>query len=120
MSYRQRIGEMGEDLAVSYLLTQCCEILDRNYHTPYGELDLVVRQPGVTIFVEVKTRTGTAYGHPEEAITEKKKHHLINSAQAYLQDHPELGDNWRIDVIAIQKKPRVAEPEIVWFENAVV
>jgi putative endonuclease len=70
----------------------------------------------VIVFVEVKTRASRAYGLPEESITPRKQEHLYNAARAYLQSRPELGSDWRVDVIAIR---RIAGSplEVVHFEN---
>jgi putative endonuclease len=131
---RQVLGKWGESLASDYLRKRGYLILERNVRTPYGEIDLVTRQyvtrdgsqpnPAsprylVTVFVEVKTRRSEKFGLPEEAITSSKKAHLISAAQSYLQSHPELDGDWRIDVIAIQRYSASREPVIVHFENAV-
>ena len=128
-THRQTIGRWGEDQAESYLVGQGYEILARNVRTPYGEIDLVARQafaiePGAappalaTVFVEVKTRTTTSYGLPEEAINRRKQAHLLASAQSYLQSHPELEGDWRIDVIAVQRLRGCQAPSLHHFENA--
>ncbi len=67
--------------------------------------------------MEVKTRTSLRYGLPEEAITPKKMEHMQAAAQAYIQSHPEMGGDWRVDVISIFRCPS-GEPEIIHFENA--
>jgi len=132
---RQVFGSWGESLAADYLIQRGYEILERNVRTLYGEIDLVARQDiekgsqsrpytraseGVIVFVEVKTRSSTTYGLPEQSITERKRDHMIASARAYLQDHPKLEDDWRVDVIAIQRKSPKATPVITHFENALV
>jgi putative endonuclease len=127
---RQVLGRWGEYQAGSYLVGLGYEILARNARTPYGEIDLVARQtyesaPGtecpaqVIVFVEVKTRTTLGYGLPEESVTRRKQMHLLASAQAYIQDHPELDGDWRIDVIAVQRLPGSSAPSIHHFENAI-
>jgi putative endonuclease len=131
---RQALGQWGEDLAAAYLERRGYTVLERNARTPYGEIDLVARQPDlregfetlgsdrteeVIVFVEVKTRQSTAYGLPEEAITAQKRDHMLASALAYMQAHPELAGHWRIDVIAIQRKPSPNQPLITHFENAI-
>jgi putative endonuclease len=73
----------------------------------------------MTVFVEVKTRSSTAYGLPEDSITPRKQAHLLAAAQAYLQAHPELEGDWRIDVIAVQRQPAHPKPVITHFENAI-
>lgn len=113
---RQQLARWGEALAAEFLVARNYEILDRNARTPYGELDLIARQGSVSVFVEVKTRSSTAYGLPEEAVTPAKQAHILASAQHYLQTHPNLDGDWRVDVIAIRRflnRP----PEIVHFEN---
>ena len=115
---RQKLGSWGETLAAEYLARKGYTVLESNVRTPHGEIDLVTQQGVATVFVEVKTRSSTAYGPPESAITSTKQAHLLAAAQAYLQTHPELEGDWRIDVIAIRRRKGM-KPEIVHFENAV-
>ena len=116
------LGTQGEALAARHLESGGYTILERNARTAYGELDIVARQStatgAVTVFVEVKTRRSTTYGPPEESVTARKRAHLLAAAQAYLQVHPELEGDWRIDVIAIQYQGAGQTPRIVYFENA--
>jgi len=120
---RRSLGMWGEGLAADFLTEHGYSIVDRNVRTPYGEIDLVARQDfassSVIVMVEVKTRSSTKYGFPEQAVSHRKKEHLINSAEAYMQARPELGGNWRIDVIAIQKIGSASRPSIEHFVNAV-
>jgi putative endonuclease len=115
---RQKLGKWGEKRAASYLSNNGYEIVELNARTPYGEIDVVVRKNGVTIFVEVKTRRSSIYGYPEESITPKKIDHIINACKAYLAEHPELGQDWRIDVISIFRRKN-SKTEIIHFENAI-
>jgi len=73
----------------------------------------------IIVFVEVKTRRTTSFGLPEEAITARKRQHLLAAAQAYLLAHPELDGDLRLDVIAIQGSPSGNPPLITHFENAI-
>lgn len=120
MRQKAFIGSWGERLAEQYLLARGYEILARNARTPYGELDLVARTGEVIVFVEVKTRTNAAFGLPEEAVTLQKRAHILDAAQHYLQTNFEHEQDWRVDVIAIQGRPGGTDPQIEWFENAVV
>lgn len=132
-TYKQALGARGEQIAADFLQAQGYIILDRNARTPYGEIDLVALQnpseaveqqkafqenPPTVVFVEVKARTTSAYGLPEEAITTQKKAHLLAAIQAYMQAHPDLPGCWRLDVLAIRFQSGHTEPEIVHFENA--
>lgn len=117
-NYRQRIGAWGERLAEKYLLDRGFALIERNYRTRYGEVDLVMRHSDQIVFVEVKTRSNNTFGFPEDSVTPLKQEHLLLAAEQYLEDHPELPDNWRVDVVAILGRPGATPPEIVWFENA--
>lgn len=120
---RKSFGSWGERMAAAYLEHRGYVILERNARTAYGEIDLVARQVTqggwATVFVEVKTRHTAAFGPPEAAITARKSQHLLESAQAYLQAHPELDEDWRIDVIAIRRVRDGEPPQVRHFEDAV-
>jgi putative endonuclease len=119
---RQSLARWGESLAADFLTSKGYDIIARNARTPYGEIDLIAKQTigkssaVVTVFVEVKTRSSSAYGFPEESVTPQKQAHLLAAAQHYLQTHPDLDGDWRVDVIAIRRQPP-HPPEIVHFEN---
>ena len=125
---RQELGRWGEAHAAEYLVDQGYTIVARNERTPYGEIDLVAQKVyGATaeshesqellVFVEVKTRTSQSFGYPEEAVTPRKQINLISAAEHYLQEHPDLDLDWRIDVISIERYPDRA-PIIHHFDNA--
>lgn len=118
---RQKLGRWGETKATEYLKTQGYTILARNVYTEYGELDIVAQQTvkntSYIVFVEVKTRTTITFGYPEEAVTNLKREHIVASAMAYLQENPQLDDNWQVDVIAIRRLNTESEPEIIHFES---
>jgi putative endonuclease len=127
---RQRLAGWGEAYGAAYLQQRGYRIIERNARTPYGEIDLVVAGASgmgqmsddskpVTVFVEVKTRRSTRYGYPEQAVTRRKRAHMLAAAQAYLQAHPELDGDWRVDVIAVFR-PDPKQPAIVnHFENVI-
>ena len=128
-NYRQSFGKWGEEYAVKYLSEKGYTILARNVHTPYGEVDIIARQTSsspeekmwegdpVIVFVEVKTRSSKKFGLPEEAITTRKQEHLLNAAQFYLMENPQIEGDWRVDVIAIQRPAERNEPLLTHFEN---
>lgn len=118
MVWRQTLGRWGETVAADFLAGKGYRLLARNARTAYGEIDLVMLDGDLVVFVEVKTRRSTSYGLPEAALTAQKRAHLLASAQAYLQEHPDAGDNWRIDVIAIYQAGKDHRPEITHFINA--
>ncbi|MDA0259204.1 MAG: YraN family protein [Actinobacteria bacterium] len=102
MGTKQLIGELGEDFVAKYLLSRNYEILDRNWRIREGEIDLVaISEHGVIVFVEVKTRTNSAFGHPLEAITRDKAYRLQRLALAWLIVHHRWGFEYRIDAAGV-------------------
>jgi putative endonuclease len=125
-NYRQVFGKWGEEFAAQYLISRGYKILAKNVRTPYGEIDLVAMQQTavdgidtapVIVFVEVKTRSSTAFGFPEASINSKKQEHILAAAQYYLVKNPNLDGDWRVDVIAIQRHSRSEPPSVEHFEN---
>ncbi len=120
-SRQQRVGKWGETVAADFLERRGYQVLARNVRTAYGEIDLIARhETGGLVFVEVKTRTNSRFGYPEEAVDARKLGHLVSSAQAYMNERPQEADQgWRIDVIAVQGRPgdNIEEVSFVHFEN---
>ena len=100
--HRQLLGKRGEDIAASYLQRQGYRIVFRNFKARYGELDIVALDQNTLVFVEVKTRVGTQYGTPEEALTPRKIRELVKTAQFFTLTHPTFPEEQRMDAIAIE------------------
>jgi putative endonuclease len=94
-------GAWGEDLALRYLIQNRYELVERNYRTRRGEIDLIVRKDEALVFVEVKLRRGTGYGDPLEAVTPRKQSTLRSVAEHYLYARRPHYDTLRFDVIGI-------------------
>lgn len=116
---RQCLGKWGEEAAAHYLTAGGYQILDRNHRTPYGEIDIISRLENTIVFVEVKTRASDYFGLPEISVTTRKKQHMVQSAQYYIQHHPTPACLWRIDVIAIQRQAGRETPSIMHFKNVI-
>ena len=114
MNARQSLGRWGEQAAADYLCGHGYEVVGRNVRTPYGEIDIVARRNGITVFVEVKARAGRSFGPPETAVTPRKQAHMLACADYYCQQN-EI-DHWQIDVIAVERIGDRAE--IVHFQAA--
>jgi putative transposase len=98
---RRQLGDAGEDLAAAALKQQGYKILERNYITPLGEVDLIARQGKTYVFIEVKTRKNERFGAPQEAVTPAKQARLRRLADYYLTQK-RLGEvEVRFDVVAI-------------------
>ncbi len=119
MSRNIEIGRWGEKVAENYLIKNGYKVIDSNVKTPYGEIDIITARDTELIIVEVKTRTNRKYGYPEEAITENKIKHILESAEYYIQNNADNYLKYRIDVVTIEGKPNSSEPKIIWYKNAI-
>ena len=101
MAAKDTLGRRGEQLAASYLEGRGYEVVDRNWRCPQGEIDIIARDSDELVFVEVKTRSSVAFGHPLEAITAVKLARLRRLAAAWCEAHPDGFASIRIDAVAV-------------------
>jgi putative endonuclease len=99
---QSRLGSSGERVAAHLLETRAYRILARNWRCPFGEIDLIAEDGAELVFVEVKTRWGRVLGAPEEAITPRKRRHLLAAAQTYLAEQGSEQRQYRFDVVAVE------------------
>jgi len=135
--YRKSVGKFGEDLAAQYLAEAGYEIVERNWYSKIGEIDIIAKlkvkgprsrfalqdrqKPKVeeiVVFVEVKTKSGLELGSPAEMVSKKKQKKLIKTAKSYLQEKNFNNTNWRIDVVTVFLKDH-GDFEIDLIKNAV-
>ncbi len=112
-----RLGQGGETLAAERLESLGYTILGRNVRLSNGELDVVARDGQTVVFIEVKTRSGTGYGSPQEAVDPPKQRRLTRLALEWLQIHELAEASARFDVVAVVMDNR-GRPEIEVFKNA--
>ncbi len=103
MAKHNELGKQGEKAAVEYLKKEGYTILDLNWRFNRKEVDIIARKEEFIVFVEVKTRSTTCYGAPEESVTLQKQKYLITAADAYLQRF-DFEVEARFDVISIIQK----------------
>lgn len=84
MARHNILGKWGETIAVEYLITQGYAIVETNWHVGHYEIDVIATKGNRMIFVEVKTRTAGEYD-PLEAVDQRKKNHMVRSADTYLR-----------------------------------
>jgi putative endonuclease len=101
MAAKDDLGRRGEQAAADYLAGRGMQVVDRNWRCAQGEIDLVARDGAELVFVEVKTRSGTGFGHPLEAITVDKLARLRRLAAAWCAAHPGPHGLIRIDAVAV-------------------
>jgi len=94
-------GREGEDTAVGFLKKQGYRILQRNFRTKAGEIDIVAEKNNVLVFIEVKTRSDHQFGHPIEALTAHKQRKIGQIARGFLAKNQIQGKPVRFDVVAI-------------------
>lgn len=117
--WNKLFGDRGEQAAAKFLKRQGFRIVQRNYSTPWGEIDIVAVDGTTIVFVEVKTRSSLIAGRPEEAVTFDKQKKLTQMALAYLKKHKLLEHPARFDVVAIVWPDDAREPqEIRHLRNA--
>jgi len=103
MAAKDERGRAGETRAARHLEQAGWRVLDRNWRCPQGEVDIVAADADALVVVEVKTRRSDAFGHPFEAVDDRKRRRLWQLAFAWIAAHPDLvqGRRLRLDVIAI-------------------
>ena len=105
MAEHNLLGKRGEDLAATFLLDKGYEILHRNWRYSYFEIDIIATKNNKLHFVEVKMRSSTLYGLPEDGVTKKKFKKLLAAADEFLHIHP-LFRHVQYDVLAITKNKK--------------
>jgi putative endonuclease len=116
---RRETGILGEKLAKDYLRGRGYRIRETNYRCPEGEIDIVAEHKDSLVFIEVKTRRSLEFGSPEESVTADKRERLRAAAARYQQEHDNLTQLWRIDVVAIELDQKNRPLRIELIENAV-
>lgn len=94
-------GDRGEEIALCYLRNRGYELVERNYRTRYGEIDLILRSGDALVFVEVKLRRGRGYGDPLEAVTPYKQTTIRSIAEQYIAERDPDFSELRFDVVGI-------------------
>lgn len=103
MAAKDEFGRAGEERAAAHLRTRGYAILDRNWRCPQGEIDIVAISDGMLCIIEVKTRRSAAFGHPFEAVDERKRQRLWHLAFAWAAAHPDVARRrpLRLEVVGL-------------------
>jgi putative endonuclease len=92
------VGKLGEELAAEYLVKKGYKVIERNFSTRFGEIDLICLDKDTLVFVEVKTKNGTNFGRPEEMVNRRKILKIRNMAVVYMKG---VERKCRIDVVGV-------------------
>lgn len=114
-SSEKALGRKGEDLAVELCREKGFIIVEQNYRTPVGEIDIIAKDRDQLVFIEVKARRGDAYGAPFEAVTKRKKEKIRKVALSYMKRFKKEVPA-RFDVISISMKNN--NPSLDYIQDA--
>ena len=110
---RKRFGNAGESLAAAHLQRQGYKILERNYRSKLGEIDIIARDNRTVVFIEVKTRGSKRFGHPKYAVTADKRRKISQVALYYLKTTRQSIAKARFDVVTIESSERGPHIEVI-------
>ena len=110
---QQKFGEKGESLAAWYLKKNGYKIIEQNYRTQLGEIDIIAKEKKTIVFVEVKARRSMRFGNPKWAVTPKKQRKISMVALYYLKTTNQINTKARFDVVAITSNQDQPQIEIV-------
>jgi len=116
MTKQKQVGDKGETLAEKYLRKKGYKILERNFQSYFGEIDIIAQDKGQIVFVEVKTKTGTGFGLPEEEFGFLKQKRLFRAIQSWIWKNKLKNENWRVDLIVINLSKDLKNSEIRHYE----
>lgn len=94
-------GKLGEEIALKYIISKGGKVIEKNYRTKIGEVDIIAKLNGELVFVEVKSRSNINYGYPSESVNYKKKRKITNVAKYYILENSLENLSIRFDVIEI-------------------
>ncbi|BBO89198.1 YraN family protein [Desulfosarcina ovata] len=113
LNRQQQFGKKSERLAAEYLKLNGYRILETNYRTRQGEIDIIAREKGTIVFVEVKARSSRSFGNPKGAVTPAKQRKISMAALEYLKQSGQTGASARFDVVAIDTAAGTTDIEVV-------
>lgn len=111
-------GAEGEERAVRALKKSRYKIVERNFRTPAGEIDIVARDGKCLVFVEVRTRSSVEFGLPQETILARKRKRLCNAARWYIQKNRIEDVECRFDVVAVMMEDENSSPKVEVIKDA--
>ncbi|TSC97875.1 MAG: putative endonuclease [Parcubacteria group bacterium Greene1014_47] len=120
MAQHNTIGKLGEEIARAYLEKNGYKIVEQNWRTKRGEIDIIVKKGDVLVFVEVRTKVGEQFGSPEDTLTHEKKRRLLWNAKAYVANKKYKG-LYRVDALCIVLKGDGTEiPQRLSYHESIV
>ena len=119
MGKTQEIGNAGEELVAKYLRQKGFIISARQYHSKYGEIDIIAENDELILFVEVKTRSSNSFGRPMEYVDKQKRHKIRLTANIYLSRNAVcLQPRFDVAEVFLQDKGKTDKMTVNYIENA--
>jgi putative endonuclease len=119
MSSSSATGLHYEALARDYLQQQGLKLLEQNYHSRFGEIDLIMFDRKVLCFIEVKFRKNNAFGGAVSSIPRTKQQKIVKTAQCYISSRPAIAQKpMRFDALILQLESSVSDLNIEWIQSA--
>ena len=115
--YNYNLGKIGETIAMRYLQKKNFEIIESNFFTKWGEIDVVAKKDNKFHFIEVKTRTNLDHGRPEAAITRRKIQKTRRAVLIYLRQKKLENLLYQIDALAILYNNQTNQASVRYFPN---
>lgn len=113
LNRQQKFGKKSERLAAEYLRRKGYRIIETNYRSPMGEIDIIAKEKGTLVFVEVKARRSSRFGSPKGAVTPAKQRKISMAALDYLKRFGQDDTRARFDVVAIDIQAGKTDIEVV-------
>lgn len=119
VGFMMKLGQWGEDYVAQVLENWGYTILERNWHSRYGEVDIIAQNQEFILFVEVKTRKSARYAQPYESVDQRKQAKILKTVESYLQAHPSPLQP-RLDVASLVAPQGVetAQPQLTYLPQA--
>jgi putative endonuclease len=113
--YQKNLGKIGEDLALDFLKSHSFSVLERNFRSKFGEIDIISEKDHCLYFIEVKTRSNTDFGKPYESVNKRKIYHIKKAAQYYLLKNKFEGYKLKVAVFSILSEN--GQTDIKFWDN---
>jgi len=115
---KKNLGELGEKIAVDFLKKQGIKIIEKNFRSKFGEIDIIGQIDNTLVFFEVKTRSTLAFGQPYEAVNKTKIKKIKKTIEYFLFKHPKFTNKaLRIDVLSLILDKQGKIKDIRHFKN---
>jgi len=116
MYHNQKIGRLGQQIAVKFLKSKDFRIIAENIYFRVGEIDILAEKEDVLSFIEVKTRTNLKFGYPEEGVTDQKREHLESAIDLYVVEN-NINQECVLEIISVRLDSKNKRAFVKYFNS---